>query len=266
LRAAAVCFVLAILSCSFGWWMQWEDQRPIRERHERWREAVASNPESLSGRTDVNDEDLKLLDQTTRLKELDLDYSCVSGTGLAHLQGLNQLTILTLQGASVNDDDLQYIETLSQIQELNLSSNLQLTDAALIHIRGLKKLQKLDISLTRITDAGLALLKGLIEIKELDLGNTEITDVGLEQLKALKNLEKLALEGTRITDAGLDQLKAFPNLQILGLRSTAVTDAGLKYLTALTKLKKCCLQETKVTPDGIKQLKHDCPNLELSFL
>ena len=68
---------------------------------------------------------------------------------------------------------------------------------------------------TQITDAGLVHLKGLASLTELSLDETQITDAGLVHLKGLTSLTTLGLGGPQITDAGLAEIKAaLPNCTI----------------------------------------------------
>jgi len=91
----------------------------------------------------------------------------------------------------------------------------QVTDAGLVHLTGLTKLEELHIPGTQITDAGLVHLKGLTNLKGLDLGGTQVTDAGLVHLKGLTNLKWLNLNGTQVTDAGVAELKkALPKCNI----------------------------------------------------
>ena len=67
----------------------------------------------------------------------------------------------------------------------------------------------------QITDVGLAHLKGLTKLQGLNLTGTQITDAGLVHLKGLTKLWGLNLMDTQITDAGVDELqKALPNCKI----------------------------------------------------
>ena len=66
-----------------------------------------------------------------------------------------------------------------------------------------------------VTDAGLVHLTGLTKLEALNLINTDITDAGLVYLKALSGLEKLSLFGTKVTRAGVAELqKALPACRI----------------------------------------------------
>jgi len=91
-----------------------------------------------------------------------------------------------------------------------------ITDAGLIHLKGLTKLQTLGLDGRTITDAGLVHLKGLTNLQTLHLRATQITDAGLVHLKGLTGLQTLYLSDTAITDTGVAQLKkALPNCKIL---------------------------------------------------
>ena len=240
---AAAIFLIGFITIGLiGQLMIWADQAPIRQRHSEWQQAVAADPAALRGGSNIgSDEDLKLLRNTKRLKRLDLNYCCLTAARLQYLEGLNQLEDLSLQGAfpvdRTSDSCLDHLKSLTQLQELNLSSNLGITDIGVEHLKGLTQLRKLDLSLTRTTDAGLEYLRGMTELRELDLGSTKITAAGLERLNGLGKLERLTLDRAKIGDAGSACLKAFPSLQFLDLRGTGITDAGLSHLETLSQLK-----------------------------
>ena len=59
----------------------------------------------------------------------------------------------------------------------------KITDAALVHLKGLPKLTTLNLNFTKITDAGMAHLKGLTKLQFLLLGGTKVTPVGIKQLQ-----------------------------------------------------------------------------------
>ena len=100
---------------------------------------------------------------------------------------------------------------------------------------------------TKVTDVGLEHLKGLTRLQRLDLNGTKVTDAGLEHLSGLIQLEAINLEGTKITDTGLEHLKQLKQLHTLILSNTKVTDAGLKYVKGFTQLGWLKLTGTKVT-------------------
>ena len=65
---------------------------------------------------------------------------------------------------------------------------------------------------TKVTDAHLVHLKGLTSLGNLELRDTQITDAGLEHLKGMTSLRDLHLWNTRVTDDGVKKLQeALPN-------------------------------------------------------
>ncbi|MGO8688343.1 MAG: hypothetical protein ACLQLG_01800 [Thermoguttaceae bacterium] len=95
-------------------------------------------------------------------------------------------------------------------------SDSDVSDAALEYLKGLARLEILDLNRTNVSDAGLQHLKGLTQLRELCLGGTKVSDAGLENLMGLTQLQKLWLDSTNVTDAGAQDLqKALPNLEII---------------------------------------------------
>jgi hypothetical protein len=77
----------------------------------------------------------------------------------------------------------------------------EVTDAGLVHLKGLTGLQMLGLSGTKVTDAGLIQLKWLTGQESLNLSNTKVADAGLVHLKGLKSLHTVNLALTEVTDA-----------------------------------------------------------------
>ena len=143
------------------------------------------------------------------------------------------------------DDDLQPIKGLTNLTELSLSNQSMVTDAGLMHLKGLKKLKRLNVRSILGPDIGLERLNELVAVRTRSPG-PKITDAGLEHLKGLPSLEYLNLEGTRVTDAGLRHLKGLTSLETLRLGYTQITDAGLEHLRGLTRLDTLRLSDTRI--------------------
>ena len=161
---------------------------------------------------------------------------------------------------------LDLVKEMSKLQELELA-HTAVTDAGLVHLKGLTNLQSLGIGGfgSKITDSGLVHLKGLTNLQTLNLfGCPKITDAGLVHLKGLTNLQTLGLYSIQITDAGLVHLKGLTKLRHLGLNNCwQITDAGLVYLKGLTKLEMLSLYRTKVTDTGVADLKKALPDCKI---
>ncbi|PQO44781.1 hypothetical protein [Blastopirellula marina] len=132
--------------------------------------------------TDIDDRALPRIGTFAQLKWLDLTFTNVTSSGIAHLKGCRSLRDLSVASTAIDD-------------------------AALATIGQLKTLEELDLSGTAITDAGLANLTGLSNLKVLRLAVTQISDEGLSKLAKLRGLEMIDARQTGITPAGVERLK-----------------------------------------------------------
>ena len=136
-----------------------------------------------------DDASMLILKDLSGIRQLVLQDSQVTDTGLEHLKGLTQLKTLYILGPNV-------------------------TEAGLEHIKGLTQLEKLDLGFN-VTDSGLEILKGLPQLQRLVLVGPKVTDSGLETLKDLTQLRELYFVGTKVTDEGVKTLQqALPNCKI----------------------------------------------------
>jgi hypothetical protein len=109
--------------------------------------------------------------------------------------------------------------------------------------------------LNKITDAGLVHLKGLTTLKILNLGGLPVSDEGLDVLKDLPNLEVLYLQNTKVRGPGLGRLKSLPRLAVVLLDSSAITDEGLAYLAGASGLTFLSVAGVPLTDRGLAHLK-----------
>ena len=138
---------------------------------------------------------------------------------------------------------------------VSVSFTSRATDAELIQVAKLERVERLDIYRSDVSDRGLAHLEGLSHLQILNLVRTKAGDAGLAQLAGMKSLRVLSLEGTELTDSGVAHLAGLTQLEDLNLASTSVSDAGLAHLTGLTKLQMLDLSRTRITDEGLAYLK-----------
>jgi hypothetical protein len=159
-----------------------------------------------------------------------------------------------LSGEVVADAQIARIKGLVRLQSLELVETA-VTDKGLEHLEGFKQLRRLDLCYAvNVTDAGLGRLKVLNQLEELSLFGVPITDAGVKRLANCEQLRVLILRDTKVTDAGLAYLKDL-KLRELSLAETGVTDAGLKHLGAQKELQALDLKETHITDAGLEHLK-----------
>jgi hypothetical protein len=111
----------------------------------------------------ISDDGLECLARLPRLKELWIEYACITDAGVVHLKALPNLEDLKLQATEITDAGAEFLSTLT-------------------------KLRFLDLADTSISDRGIVHLKNLSRLEELIVWNTNVTDKGIEDLqKALPN-------------------------------------------------------------------------------
>jgi len=135
---------------------------------------------------------------------------------------------------------INYFGSVVTVDLIPYGKNLpaRAADATMASVGQLGHLDSLRLTGTAVTDAGLVHLKGLTALRDLQLGNTRITDAGLAQLTGLTDLRQLLLFNTPITDAGLAHLKDLPRLVVLDVSGTKVTDDGVIELERFTDVKR----------------------------
>lgn len=130
------------------------------------------------------------------------------------------------------------------------------TDTELLDVARLPKLERLDLSHTRITDEGLLHLKPATQIRDLNLYYAEqITDQGMTAIRDWKNLKRLNVRGTRIFDGTLAIVSGLTELEALDIAYTQVTDGGLDGLVPLTKLKELSIGRSKLNKGALEVLR-----------
>jgi Leucine-rich repeat (LRR) protein len=149
--------------------------------------------------------------------------------GMVGCGGGDEPTPLRIESAKSTTPPDQYLDEEPLIA-------LDLLDARITkNDQGFGQVIHVNLERTQVTDAGLMHLKGLTNLQTLRLGGTNITDAGLVNLKELTNLTSLNLYNTKVTDAGLLHLKGLSSLQNITLPKQ-ITDAGLVHLKGLTSL------------------------------
>jgi Leucine-rich repeat (LRR) protein len=138
-------------------------------------------------------------------------------------------------------------------------------DAGMAHLKGLTKLESLELWFTQVGDAGLAHLKGLTKLTCLGLYVTQVSDAGLAHLKGLTRLTYLHLSGTLVSDAGLAHLKGLTKLTNLDLDGTHVSDAGISFFLNLPDLQNLGLTNARVSAKGFAQLKAALPRTKITW-
>lgn len=106
----------------------------------------------------------------------------------------------------------------------------------------------------KVTDETLAeVLPGMRSINVLRISSSKVTDRGLVPLAGLSQVTSLTLDCPQLTDAGLEHVAAITQLGFLQLQTPEITDAGLAKLAPLKNLKGLTLQRGRLSPEALSQ-------------
>ena len=180
--------------------------------------ATGQPPETLDEQyrkfLNVTDDDLAGIPDPTRMRNLSLCRTSVSGKGLARFTGSKGLQWLDLSFTAATDEGLKPFAANAGLKQLFLEGT-KVTDASLPLIGGFKQLESLDLSRLPVTDNGLAAVVGLRNLKTLFLTGCQVSDACLPHLRGLKQLEMLDAEGSWITPDGIKKLRTtLPKLKL----------------------------------------------------
>jgi Leucine-rich repeat (LRR) protein len=139
-----------------------------------------------------------------KLEELELsDYDGIDDYVLLAVAAHKDLKALRLAGTSISDDGLRLIAPLTGLQKLDISRPLHdtwITDAGMKYLKGLTRLQSLNLGGTNVTDKGIAELSALVELRHLVLPDG-VSDAGVERLGSLRRLQDVT-GGRHVTARG----------------------------------------------------------------
>ena len=142
-----------------------------------------------------------------------------------------------------------------EIVAVNLAGRW-VNDSEMIELAALPKLERLDLSHTRISDEGLLHLRPARQIQDLNLLYAEqITDQGMNAIRDWHALKALNLRGTRITDGTLAMVAKLTQLESLDVAATGVSENGLAGLIPLTRLKHLALGRNRLNDSTLDALR-----------
>jgi hypothetical protein len=169
---------------------------------------------------------------------------------------------------NVTDDDLECLSALPQLKGLSFGFCPKVTDAGMVHLKGLTKLKSLSLFCSNITDAGLKPIERLTQLEDLQVFCI-LSDVGLEYLKRLKRLKTLNISCRHLIGEGFIHLKGLTQLQALELYDFDMPEPHnipLKQIAQLTQLRKLKVNCLHFHPGDVKQLRQALPNCEVNGL
>jgi hypothetical protein len=188
---------------------------------------------------ELTPEDLAAFAGLAGLRSLQIqNCRSLDDTAVEALKGLAGLETLAITNSSITDAAVATIAaSFPGLVDLDLSSNTNLTGAALRSIAGLGKLQRLNLMQCRFNDIHTRRLAKLPELEVVDLrGNMEAGDLTLDVLGKLPKLRALKHRSSTVTDDGIERLAASGSLASLLAQDFVITDAAGPALARIGSL------------------------------
>jgi len=157
---------------------------------------------------------------------------------VGQLTSLKNLDTLALTNSALTDVGVERIvQSFPNLVELDLSSNTNMTGAAMKQIASLVKLERLTLVQNQFNDLNTRRLSKMPQLRAIDLrGNMEAGDMTLEVVGKLPNLTALKHRSTAVTDAGLAGLAESKTLESLLMQDFVITNDSGPHLAKLSKL------------------------------
>lgn len=236
-------------------WKKFVSAEDCFEEYERWSAGLETDQDRIRKQRIQNLKKLgaTVFERSNVVIEVSANRTRIGDAELANVADFAHMTDLSLEETTVSDAGLMHLRRLQKLEWLNLYRT-RVGNDGLKELSRLKSLQHLPVGGTLVTDAGLAHLRGMTHLAYLGLRDNDVSDAGLMNVRPLTGLTGLHLGGTHITDAGLVHLQGMTRLQKLWLDETLVSDQAVKVLGGLTSLRELHVSRTKMTPNGVKKL------------
>jgi hypothetical protein len=182
--------------------------------------------------------DARLFGELPRLTSLTILNSRSLDDTVLEALGSPPLRSLAVTNSAITDVGVATIAAVfPELEELDLSSNTNLSGAAMRSIASLPSLRRLSLVQTRFNDLHTRRLKSLADLEVLDLrGAMEAGDSTLGTVGGLPKLRAFKHRSTIVTDDGVARLAASDSLSALLMQDFAITDNAGPHLASCSKL------------------------------
>jgi len=152
-----------------------------------------------------------------------------SGKPIAELVG-SRAEPRSRTGNSGGRTSLETAKYRENSNELSVTLPVEATNAQLLALDNLSRLESLTLADTQVDDRGMSVISQCRALRQLRLNGTPITDAGLAHIADLDHLEELNISFTRITAAGLHHLASLMRLRQLSFNGTPISLSDVSRL------------------------------------
>jgi len=137
---------------------------------------------NVTGRASYTDKCFSFFASMSKLRDLELEYSGITGVGIGALSGRVPLRRLNLRGCRITDAGIGQVATITPLETLVISHS-KVTDRSIRDLTRLTRLEKLCLDGTAISDDGMEHLSQIPTLKVLSVCDCRVTKAGVGKLK-----------------------------------------------------------------------------------
>lgn len=183
---------------------------------------------------------------------IEIQNAQLTQAGIASLKAMENLTILSLHGPSMQPLALSLLGQLTSLKSLDISGTMA-NDEVVGNLATLENLESLNLSGTPITPAAGAPLSRLISLRVLKLAKTAVDDSTVAAIQRLP-LQELDLMQTPISSNSIPTIMEMKSLEDLNVAFTGVVGAAFKGFGSAS-LKRLNVGETNFGGEGLLAIK-----------
>ena len=161
-----------------------------------------------------------------------------------------EVVAVNLRGSWIGDSDVRELARLPRLERLDLSFT-RITDQGILNLKGARNLVEVNLMFDeRVGDEGQAAIKQWTRLKRLNVRGTRIADNTVAAAASLPQLEALDISYTDALDFGLDALATAPKLKELSIGGLRITEAAFQSIRQIAGLEKLDLGGGKFSGGG----------------
>ena len=141
---------------------------------------------SLSGNNSIQESDLTVLHPLRKLTSLRLDLSSVSNEGLSFPGSNPDLRELFLNGTQITDSGLHHLSGLKNLRLLHLNDTKVAGLGFRLSLKDLNLLENVELHRTALDDAGFEAVLALPGLKRIGLAGTSVTEQAISAARTQK--------------------------------------------------------------------------------
>src|SRR6266511_2850138 len=180
--------------------------------------------------------DLRFLVRFPTLREVTIggQAGSLDAKAISPLTELPALERLTLTGVHMTDETMAILKRMQKLRTLWIARSV--TDAGLVHLTKLERLEELIVQDASLRGVGLKHLLSLKSLRSIDFSYSRFTNDSLSHIGQLKQVRTVTMRTCNLTDCDLRHLSKLTEIQALNLCDNRISNLGLHHIAQMRDL------------------------------